>query len=76
LKAVPRILGSGRYCSGTVCAARMGTVQSILRSLDSVKGRPFGPQLYRGGHMLHGMGIVDWISSRIGLIISRSLDLR
>jgi hypothetical protein len=33
-------------------------------------------QLRGDGHKLHGMGVVDWISSRIGLITGRFLDLR
>jgi hypothetical protein len=33
-------------------------------------------QLRRDGRKLRGMGVVDWISSRIRLITSRFLDLR
>jgi hypothetical protein len=33
-------------------------------------------QLRRDGRKLYGMGVVDWISSRIGLITGRFFDLR
>jgi len=33
-------------------------------------------QLRRDGCKRHGMGVVDWISCRIGLITGRFLDLR
>ena len=33
-------------------------------------------QLRRDGRKLHGMGVVDWISSKIGLITGRFLDLQ
>jgi hypothetical protein len=40
------------------------------------KGKVVWAQLRRDGRQLHGMGVVDWISSRIGPITGRSLDLR
>ena len=40
------------------------------------KGKVVRAQLCGDGAKLHGIGVVDWISSRIGLITGRFLDLR
>jgi len=40
------------------------------------KGKVVRAQLRGDDRKLHGMGVVDWISSRIGLIPGQFLDLR
>ena len=65
----------GRCPGRTAIAIRIGTA-STPRSLNSAKGRSIWAQLRRDDSKLHGISVVDWISSRIGLITSRFLDLR
>lgn len=66
----------GRCPGRTAIAARIGKAQSTPRSLNSAKGRSILAQLRRDDRKLHGMGVVDWISSKIGLITGRFLDRR
>lgn len=40
------------------------------------KGKVHWAQLCGDGRKLHSMGVMDWMSSRIGLITPRFLDLR
>ena len=66
----------GRCPGRTAIATKIGTAYCTPRSLDSVKGRSIWAQLRRDDQKLHGMGVVDWISSWIGLITDRFLDRR
>jgi hypothetical protein len=66
----------GRCPGRTAIAVRIGTASSTPRGLNSAKGRSIWAQLRRDDRKLYGISVVDWISSRIGLITSRFLDLR
>jgi len=49
---------------------------NLRRGSRFCKGKVVRTQLRKDDRQLHGMGVVDWISSRIGPITGRFLDLR
>jgi hypothetical protein len=68
--------GSVRCCSRTGRAAQNGHGTIYAAGSRFCKGKVDRAQLRRDGRKLYGMVVVGWISSRIGLITSRILDLR
>ena len=59
-----------RYAGGIVRAARIAATYFVSDDAKShfCKGKVYWAQLCGDGHKLHRMGVMDWISSRIGLI--------
>ena len=76
MRAVPRILElrALRWQGRTRCQNGYGT--SYAAESDFCKEKVVWAQPCGAGRRLHGMGVVDWIPSRIGLITGLILGLR